>query len=87
MIFSHIDELKIPKLDNAETDPPENHQDNGATPTVNTQPYLSHSPLEDTLVTSAMPQPLPRIEAGDATLRAQEGDLSDIRLLGANYML
>ena len=38
VLFSRIDELKIPELDNADTDPPENHQDNGATPPVNTQP-------------------------------------------------
>ena len=36
VIFSHIKELKIPELNNAETKPPENHQDNGAMSPVNT---------------------------------------------------
>ena len=36
VLFSHIDELKLPELDDAETDLPENHQDNGAMPPVNT---------------------------------------------------
>ena len=37
VIFSCIDELKLPELDDAETNLPENHQNNGATPPVNTQ--------------------------------------------------
>ena len=36
VLFSHINALEITELDNAKTDPPENHQDNGATPPVNT---------------------------------------------------
>ena len=46
VIFSRIDDLEIPELNDAETNPPENHQDNGAMPPVNTQPSLSHSPPE-----------------------------------------
>ena len=38
VLLSHTDELEIPELADAETDPPENHQDNGATPLVNTHP-------------------------------------------------
>ena len=41
VILSRINELKIPDLDDTETDPTENHQDNGATPLVNTHPYPS----------------------------------------------
>ena len=43
VLFYHTDELKIPELDDAETNPPENLQDNGATPSVNTQISLLHS--------------------------------------------
>ena len=78
MLFSRINELEIPELDNAETDPPENHQDNGATPPVNT---------EDTLVASATPPPFPRVEAGNDNLQAQYGDLPDARLFSADYIL
>ena len=37
VIFSCINKLELLDIDNAETDPPENHQDNGAAPPVNTQ--------------------------------------------------
>ena len=50
VLFSHTNELEIPYIADAKTDPPENHKDNGATPPVNTQPLPSHLPLEDTLV-------------------------------------
>ena len=36
VIFSHTNEIEIPELTNAETNPSENHQNNGATPPVNT---------------------------------------------------
>ena len=36
VLFFHINELEITELDNAKTDPPGNHQDNGATLPVNT---------------------------------------------------
>ena len=87
VVFSHTDELKIPELAAAETDPPKNYQDNGATPPVNTQPSPPHSPPEDTSVASDEPPPRPRVEAGDAALQAHEGDLPDVCLLGADYML
>ena len=87
LIFSHIDELEIPELDDAETDPPENHQDNGALPPVNTHPSPLHSPLEDALVAPATPPPHPRVDYGNAALQAQERYLPDVRLLGADYML
>ena len=53
VLLSHANELKIPELADAETDPPENHQDNGDITLVSTQPSPPHSPLEDTLVASA----------------------------------
>ena len=36
---------------------------------------------------SAAPPPCPRVEAVDAALKSREGDLPDVRLLGANYMI
>ena len=87
MLFSRMDELKIPELDNDETDPPENHQDNGATLPVNTHPSPLHSPLDDVSLTSAAPSPCPCVEAGNAALQAREGYLPDVHLLGAEYML
>ena len=87
VLFSRIDKLELPELDNAETDPQENHQDNGAMPTVDTQPSPSHSTLEDASVAPAVPPPHPCVKAGSATLQAQEGDLPDVCLLGADYML
>ena len=44
VIFYRIDELKIPELEDANTEPPENHQDNSAMPPVNIQPSPPHSP-------------------------------------------
>ena len=87
MLFSCINGLKFPELDDAETDPPENHQDNGATPPVNTQPSAPNSPLEDALVASDEPLPCPHVEANNAALLAQEGYLPDVCLFRPNYML
>ena len=50
VLFSRIDDSELSELNNAETDPPENHQDNGATLPVNTHPSPPHSSLEDALV-------------------------------------
>ena len=87
VIFSHTDKLKIPELSNMDTDPPEKLKDNGAMPLVSTQPYPPHSTPEDSLVASAEPPPCPRVKSGDAALQARVGYLSDVRLLGADYML
>ena len=87
VLFSHTDELNIPELADAETDPPENHQDNVATPLVNTEPSPPHSPPKDTSVASAAPLPRPYIEAGNAALQAQEGDLPEVLLFGNDYIL
>ena len=70
LLFSCIDNLETPELNYVETEPPENHQDNGATPPVNTQPFPLHSPLEDILVASAAPPPRPRVDASNAALQA-----------------
>ena len=78
---------KLPEVDNAKTDPSENHQDNGATPPVSTQPSPPYSSLKDNSVASAAPSPGPRIEAANTALQEQEGDLPDICLLNADYML
>ena len=87
MFFSRIDKLELPDLDDTETNPPKNHQDNGATSPVNTHTSLPHSPLEDTLVSSSAPLPRPRVEAGNAALQAREGYILDVRLLGDDYTL
>ena len=87
VLFSHTNELKIPELANSEINPPENHQDNGATPLVNTQPSPPQSPPENTLVDSAKSSPSQHIKARYASLQEREGDLSDVLLLGADYML
>ena len=72
VIFYRIDKLELPELDDAETDLPENIQDNGATPQVLTQPYTPHSPLEYASVAPAVPPPHPRVEASDAALQVLE---------------
>ena len=87
VLFSHTNELKILELADAETDPPENHQDNGTMPPVNTQPSPLHSPPEETSLSSDNTPPCPRVEVGDTSLQAREGDLLDVRLLGVDYML
>ena len=87
MLFSHTDELEIPELANAETDLPENLQDNDATPPVKTQLSQSHLPPEETSVASAEHPPCPRVKARDATLQACAGDLLYVRLLGAHYII
>ena len=69
-ISSCIGELEFPEPEDAETDPPEKHQDNGAMLPVNTQPSPPHSPLEDALVAPAAPPPQPRVESRDAALQA-----------------
>ena len=71
VFLSHTDKIKILELANVENNPPENHQDNGAMPPVNTQTYLTHSPPEYTLVTFAKPPPRPRVEAVNAALQAR----------------
>ena len=68
VLSSCIDEIELPELDDDETDPPENHQDNGSTLSVNTQTSLPHSPLKYNLVASVAPPPCPLIEAGNAAL-------------------
>ena len=68
VIFSYTNKIEIPELANAETDPPENHQDNGYTPPVNTQPPRLQSLPEYTSFASAKPLPSPHTEAGDAAL-------------------
>ena len=87
MLFSHIDELKLPELNDAKTDPTENLQDNGATPPVLTQPSPPHLPLEDASVDPTAPPPSPCVQARCAKLQAREGDLPDVCPLGADYML
>ena len=71
VIFSRIDKLELPELDDAETDPSENLQENGATPPVLTHTSTPHSPLEDASAPPAASLPGPRVEAGDAAIQSQ----------------
>ena len=87
VIFSHTNELKIPELADAETDPIKNLKENGATPPVGTHPSLPHPPLEYILVSLAEPPPCPCFEDGDAYLQERAEDFLDVRLLGSDYML
>ena len=87
MIFYHTNKIEITELAKADTNPLENYQYSGAKPPFNTHPSPPHSPPEVTSVASAEPPPHPRVEAGNAAIQAQEGDLPDVRLLGVNYML
>ena len=50
VLSSHIDEIKIPYIDDDKTNPPENHQENDTMLLVNTHPSPLHSHLEDTSV-------------------------------------
>ena len=52
VLFCRINELEITEIEDAETGPSENHQDNGATPPFNNQTSLPHPPPEDTRDTS-----------------------------------
>ena len=45
VILSHTNKIKIPELVNAKTNPPENIQENGATPPVITHTSPPHSDL------------------------------------------
>ena len=72
VLFARTDELKISELYNDETNPPENHQYNGATPPVNAQTSPPHSPLKDTLLASTAPLPHQHVESDNATLQAQK---------------
>ena len=68
VLLSCIYKLEILELDDAETNPPVNQQDNGAMTLVNTQPSLPYSPLEDALVSPYSPLTRPRIEVIDFAL-------------------
>ena len=70
VLLSCIDEIELLELDGAETDLPENNQDNDTTPPVNNQPSPLHSTLEDASVAPAVPPPRPHVKIGDAALQA-----------------
>ena len=72
VLSSCIDNLILTELNNAKTDPLENHQNNGAMPLVNTHLSLPHSTLEYALVASDTPLPRPHVEAENASLQARE---------------
>ena len=55
MLFFSIEKVEIPELEDDKTNPPENHQDNGAMPPVNTKASLPYSPLKYASVASDTP--------------------------------
>ena len=81
VLFSHTEEIEIPELADAKTDPTENIQDNGTTLPVSTQTCLPHSPLKETLVALAETLPYHSVEAGDVALQVRTEDLLDVCLL------
>ena len=87
LLFFHTNKLEILEISNGKTDLPENLQDNGATPPVLTQPYSPHSSLEDASVSPAAPSPHPRVDDGNDALQVKGGDIPEICLLVANYMI
>ena len=87
MLFTHTNKIEIPELADDETDPTENLEDDGTTSTIITQPYLPHSPQEDTSFGLDETLPYHRVENGDNALQSRVGDLLDVLLLGSNYML
>ena len=87
VLFFHTNDTEILDLANADTNPPQNLQENGSTLTVNTHKSPTNSPLEKNSVTSAEPLPCPCVKDRDATLQACAGDLPDARLLGADYII
>ena len=86
VLFSHTNKLEIPELAKTYPDLPENHQDKGATPPVNTHLSPLHSPPEYTSVASANPTSRLTVEARDASLQARKGYLPDIRLIVSDYI-
>ena len=86
-IVRPTNEFEITELAVAETELPQNLQYNGATLPVRTQTPPPHSPPEDTSVSSAKPPPCPRFKDRYAAPQACAGDLPDVCLLGANYMI
>ena len=59
MLFSHTNELEIPELVDAETDPPENLQDDGAHAAGQNRDFPAALTPEDTSVVSNKSLPCP----------------------------
>ena len=87
VISAHTTKLEILELSNVKTKPTENHEDNGATLPLRTQPSSSYSPLTDILVVPDKPPTHACIKDGDAALQAHVGYLLYFCLLGSDYML
>ena len=79
--------IKIPEISNDKTDPTKNLHNNGAMPPLGTHPSSPHSHIEDAWFALSKTPPRTGIKAGDAVLQACVGDLPDVHLLGAEYML
>ena len=83
-IFSHIGDLKITELVDAETNLTKNLQENDTTTPVFTQPSSPHSLLEDTLAAPAETLTCPRVKDRYTATQARAEDLPDVQLLGAD---
>ena len=79
VLFTQPDEIDTMDLDDAETTPDENHQDNGASPPLNTQPSSLQTPLTDALVDLYEPPTCSHIDARDAAHLARAEDLGSQR--------
>ena len=64
-LFAQPSELDTTELSDTETTPAKNHQYNGTSPPLGTQPSSPHSPLIDALISTDEPPPHPRNEAVD----------------------
>ena len=85
--YTHTNVIRIPEISNDKTDPTKNLHNNGAMPPLGTHPSSPHSHIEDAWVALSKTPPRTGIKAGDAVLQACVGDLPDVHLLGAEYML
>ena len=74
-------------LTNNDTNPDENHQDNGATLPHVTQPSSPHSPLTYASVSLEPPPLLPQVDGGAVVHLAGTVHLLEVRLKAANDML
>ena len=74
-------------LVNAESTPSENHQDNGASPSLCIQSSSPHSPLTNTLVVLYNYLLYPCAEAEDSDILACTADLPEVHLQVSEYIL
>ena len=79
-LFTQPDKIESTELADADATPPQNYQDNGAFPPIDTQSSLLHSPLTDTLINLEKNPPHPHVGTRAAAVLASTVDLPEIRL-------